>query len=206
MKIKTFYLLLFVMFSIQLSAQNLEKIAQEIKDEGIQLYRSEMASWYGTDVFIENYKERDNIGGYFSYIKEDEVPTCVFYSKEKKVIGTISFPTSYDPRNSKLDLSVRDFTEVEKEYFTIRKAAQERLKTDTIFKYYNNVNYNIVPIINKNKEKKVYFLSGTNLNNLVLFGNDYLIDFNKDNSIKKYKNYITVCFLLKFMMKKLAKQ
>ena len=62
MKIKTFYLLLFVMFSIQLSAQNLEKIAQEIKDEGIQLYRSEMASWYGTDVFIENYKERDNIG------------------------------------------------------------------------------------------------------------------------------------------------
>lgn len=185
MKIKTFYLLLFVMFSIQLSAQNLEKIAQEIKDEGIQLYRSEMASWYGTDVFIENYKERDNIGGYFSYIKEDEVPTCVFYSKDNKVIGTISFPTSYDPRNSKLDLSVRDFTEVEKEYFTIRKAAQERLKTDTIFKFYNNVNYNIVPIINKNKEKKVYFLSGTNLNNLVLFGNDYLIDFNKDNSIKK---------------------
>ena len=64
-------------------------------------------------------------------------------------------------------------------------SAQERLKTDTIFKFYNNVNYNIVPIINKNKEKKVYFLSGTNLNNLVLFGNDYLIDFNKDNSIKK---------------------
>ena len=45
------------MFSIQLSAQNLEKIAQEIKEEGIQLCRSEMASWYGTDVFIENYKE-----------------------------------------------------------------------------------------------------------------------------------------------------
>ena len=37
MKIKTFYLLLFAMFSIQLSAQILEKIAQEIEDEGIQL-------------------------------------------------------------------------------------------------------------------------------------------------------------------------
>lgn len=33
MKIKTFYLLLFVMFSIQLSAQDLEKIAQEIKEK-----------------------------------------------------------------------------------------------------------------------------------------------------------------------------
>ena len=47
------------------------------------------------------------------------------------------------------------------------------------------MNFNIVPIINKNKEKKVYVLSGTNLSNLVLFANDYLIDFNKDNSIKK---------------------
>ena len=45
------------MFSIQLSAQNLEKIAQEIKDEGIQLYRSEMASWYGTDVLLKTIKK-----------------------------------------------------------------------------------------------------------------------------------------------------
>ena len=185
MKSKFFYLSFLLLVSNFVFSQNLEKIAQDITDEGIQLYRSEMASWYGTDVFLENYKNRENISGYFSYIKGDEVPTCVFFSKENKVIGTISFPTDYEPRNSKLDLSVRDFTEEEKEYFTIRKAAHERLKTDTIFKFYNNVNYNIIPMINKNKEKKVYFLSGTNLDNLVLFGNDYLIDFNQGNSIKK---------------------
>jgi len=185
MKIKTLNVFIFLFISQLVFSQNLEKIAQEITDEGVQLYRSEMASWYGTDVFLENYKKRDNIGGYFSYIKDDEVPTCVFFSKEDKVIGTISFPTDYKPENSKLDLTEREFTDVEKEYFTIRKATHERIKNDTIFKFYNNVNFNIVPIINKNKNKKVYVLSGTSLNNLVLFGNDYLLDFNQDNSVKK---------------------
>lgn len=185
MKIKSFYLFIFLFFSHFVFSQNLEKIAQKITDDGIQLYRSEMASWYGTDVFLENYKNRENVSGYFSYIKEDEVPTCVFFSKENKVIGTISFPADYKPENAKLDLKERDFTDVEKNYFEIRQAALERIKKDTIFKYYNNVNFNIVPIIKKNKEKKVYVLSGTNLNNLVLFGNDYLIDFNNDNTVKK---------------------
>ncbi len=66
MKIKILYLFVFLFVSNFISAQDLEKIAQEITDEGIQLYRSEMASWYGTDVFVENYKQRENIGGYFS--------------------------------------------------------------------------------------------------------------------------------------------
>lgn len=185
MKINTFYSLLFLLITVFISAQDLEKTAKEITDEGVQLYRSEMASWYGTDVFIENYKDRENIGGYFSYIKNDKVPTCVFFSKENKVIGTISFPNDYKPENSKLDLTERDFTDVEKDYFEIRQATNERIKTDSIFKFYNNVNFNIVPIIKNNKEKKVYVLSGTNLNNIVLFGSDYLLDFNSDNSIRK---------------------
>lgn len=40
--------------------------AQPIVAEGKLLYRTEMASWYGTDLFWENYKNRENIGGYFS--------------------------------------------------------------------------------------------------------------------------------------------
>lgn len=185
MKINTLYSLLLLLITVFVSAQDLEKTAKEITDEGVQLYRSEMASWYGTDVFIENYKYRENIGGYFSYIKNDKVPTCVFFSKGNKVIGTISFPNDYKPENSKLDLTERDFTDVEKDYFEIRQATNERIKKDSIFKFYNNVNFNIVPIIKNNKEKKVYVLSGTNLNNIVLFGNDYLLDFNSDNSIIK---------------------
>lgn len=172
-----------ILFFILNAAQDLQKIAKEITDGGTALYRSEMASWYGTDVFMENYKQPENISGYFSYL-DDGVPKCIFFSKENKVIGTISFPTNYNPKDSKLDLTERDFTLLESDYFDLRLKARKRTKNDTIFKYYKDSNYNFVPLITKN-EKKVYILAGTDLNNLVLFGNDYLIHFSKNNEITK---------------------
>lgn len=180
---KNIYNFLFFFLIIGFSAQNLEKKAQEITEEGITLYRSEMASWYGTDVFLANYKNRENIGGYFSYIDEG-VPKCIFFSKNNQVIGTIAFPTNYKPENADIDLKERNFTNTENEYATIRKSALERIKTDTIFKFYNKTDFNLIPII-KNNSKKVYVLTGPKENNVVFFGNDYLIDFNKKNEIKK---------------------
>ncbi|MEZ4772703.1 MAG: hypothetical protein R3D00_05915 [Bacteroidia bacterium] len=44
--------------------------AAPIVAEGKLLYKSEMASWYGTDLFLEKYNNRDHIGGYFSYTDE----------------------------------------------------------------------------------------------------------------------------------------
>ncbi len=180
---KKIYNLFFLFLAISLSAQNLEKIAKEITDEGTTLYRSEMASWYGTDVFLANYQNRENIGGYFSYIDEG-VPKCIFFSKANQVIGTIAFPTNYKPENAKIDLTERSFTNTENEYATIRTTALHRIKTDTIFKFYKNTDLNLVPII-KDKSKKVYVLTAPKENNTVLFGNDYLIDFNKKNEITK---------------------
>jgi hypothetical protein len=70
--------------------------AQPIVAEGKLLYRLEMASWYGTDLFLENYKKRENIGGYFSY-SDNDISNCIFFSKSDnpKVIGTISFIDYY---------------------------------------------------------------------------------------------------------------
>ena len=44
-----------------------DKITSKIIEEGKMLYKSEMASWYGTDIFIEKFKEKEKIGGYLSY-------------------------------------------------------------------------------------------------------------------------------------------
>ncbi|MDF2933522.1 MAG: hypothetical protein K0R36_2853 [Chryseobacterium sp.] len=175
----TLFLVLFVTF---FNAQNLEKISKEINEEGIALYRSEMASWYGTDIFRENYAKMENVSGYFSYIDES-VPKCIFFSKENKVLATIAFPTNYNPKDAKLDLKERDFTSLEIEYFTIRQNALARIKNDTIFKSYKNTNFNIVPII-RNKVKKVYVLTGPSVDNVIIFGNDYLITFNNKNEVK----------------------
>lgn len=180
---KKIYSFLFALLFISISAQDLQKIAKEITDEGITLYRSEMASWYGTDIFLENHAQKENIAGYFSYI-DGGVPKCVFFSKEHQIIGTVAFPTNYELKDAKLDLTQRAFTTIEKDYFDLRQKTLERVQSDPIFKQYENTNFNIIPVINQ-KEKKVYIITGTNLNNLVLIGNDYLLNFNKKNEITK---------------------
>ncbi|SDQ19499.1 hypothetical protein SAMN05421664_0974 [Chryseobacterium soldanellicola] len=179
---KNLWVVLLTLLGIVMNAQDLQKIANEIKEEGTDLYRSEMASWYGTDIFRANYEKMDNVSGYFSYIDE-KVPKCIFFSKDKKVIGTIAFPTNYNPKDAKLDLNERDFTSLESEYFTIRQNALTRIKNDTIFKVYQNTSLNIVPII-KNNVKKVYVLTGPSVDNVVVFGNDYLISFDNKNEVK----------------------
>ncbi|MGV8914083.1 MAG: hypothetical protein ACOH1X_01405 [Kaistella sp.] len=75
---KKIYSFLFAVLFISISAQDLQKIAKEITDEGITLYRIEVASWYGTDMFLENYNNKENIAGYVSYI-DNGVPKCVFF-------------------------------------------------------------------------------------------------------------------------------
>ncbi|KAA0126728.1 hypothetical protein FY557_16260 [Chryseobacterium sp. SN22] len=179
---KHILIVLVVLLSFSVKAQNTEKLSKEINDEGIALYRSEMASWNGTDIFIENYKNRENIGGYFSYLDKD-IPKCIFFSKDEKVIGTISFPANYNPKDAKLDLNERDFTLQETEYFTIRQNALKKIKNDTIFTVYKDTSFNIVPLI-RNKVSKVYVLTGHSDGNVVVFGNDYLITFDHNNEVK----------------------
>ncbi len=41
---------------------------EAIVAEGKRLFRSEMASWYGTDIFMERFQHhKEKIGGYVSY-------------------------------------------------------------------------------------------------------------------------------------------
>lgn len=172
--------------------------AQPIVAEGKLLYKSEMASWYGTDLFLENYKMRENIGGYFSYTDND-VSKCVFFSKsdKPKVIGTISFDSTYNIKTAKTDLTEREFNIHENELYEIRKIALAEIISDTLFKTYKNTNLNLIPLINNN-EKKVYVLTGPQQNGVVIFGNDYLMTFDKNNKLiqKKqlHKNIIPIYF------------
>lgn len=172
--------------------------AQPIVAEGKLLYKSEIASWHGTDLFLENYKNRQNIGGYFSYTNND-ITKCIFFSKAEnpKVIGTISFDSTYNVKTAKIDLTERDFTQTENDLYKIRKIAYDELNTnaDGLFKFYKNTNPNIIPLIN-GQEKSVYILTGPQQNGVVIFGNDYLLTFDNNNKLltKKqlHKNIIQI--------------
>lgn len=185
MKKALFFILLFTVNSY--SQKDLKQRIAEVVDEGKMLYRSEMASWYGTDLFMEKYKNRENIGGYFSY-SEGENSKCIFFSRDEnpKVIGTILFDTTYKVENAKSDLTERNFSKDEHDLYQIRSKALQAIQSDTIFKMYQNSSLNLIPIINK-KEKKVYVLTGPNNSGVVLYGNDYLLTFNDKNELKSTK-------------------
>ena len=165
--------------------KNQEEQAAQIVAEGKLLYKTEMASWYGTDLFLESYKERENIGGYFSYT-EKEIAKCVFYSKaaSPKVIGTISFDSTYSLERAQTDLSERAFSTLENNLYQIRKIASEELfaNKDGFFKFYQNTSPNIIPLIN-GTERKVYILTGPKKSDVVIFGNDYLLTFDQNNKL-----------------------
>lgn len=175
---------LFMLLSISIAAQeDLSQRTQPIVAEGKRLYRSEMASWYGTDLFLEAYKNRDNIGGYFSYT-EDDIAKCIFFSRSDKpqVIGTITFDSTYNTQTANVDLSTRAFTSLENDLYTIRRLSLEVVNSDTLFKSYQNTSLNLIPLISAH-EKNPYVLTGTGQHGVVILGNDYLITFSADNKI-----------------------
>lgn len=167
-------------------AQNLRKIEADIVDEAKAMYNSEWASWYGTDVFHEKCTtQKGKQGGYLSY-DDGQGLTNVFYSKgdNPQIITTISFGYGYDSQKYNLDTTTRHLNKHETDLYNMRKVAIAAMGTDTIFKFYKNSNLNPVPLIYKNT-KKVYVLTGTNQHGVVIFGNDYQIDFDKNDKIKK---------------------
>ncbi|WP_276134869.1 hypothetical protein [Polluticoccus soli] len=168
----------------QLTTPDLEKIASGIADEAMLLYRSEMASWYGTDIFMAKYDDKSKIGGYFSY-PEGLITKCIFFSKAETpvVIGTVSFDTSYSLEQGFASLEERSFTPLEHEYYTLRKKAAEVLERDTNFKYYRGTQMNIVPLVDA-KRKDVYVMTGTSEPGMLLLGNDYLIRFGDKYEVK----------------------
>jgi hypothetical protein len=155
---KNIYTILFLLVSVIVYGQNNPtEEAQPIVAEGKLLYKSEMASWYGTDLFLEKYSQRENIGGYFSYT-DQEIIKCVFFSRNDlpTVIGTISFDSTYNTETAKVDLTERNFTNTETQLFEIRKIALQQVNTDSLFKSYQNTSLNLIPLVN-GKEKKYMF-------------------------------------------------
>ncbi|QNR85057.1 hypothetical protein H9N25_00665 [Pedobacter riviphilus] len=164
----------------------LRLIADSINAEGETLYRSEWASGHGTQIFTSSFGGKKRLsGGYFSYETKREM-TTIFFSKNNDpvVLATVKFDHSFDSSKYSIDTTTRKFTEIEKDLYAIRLKAAQAVSNDTLFKFYQNTSLNLVPVI-KNGAKKVYVITAQTTPDEVLLGNDYLINFDKDNDIIK---------------------
>src|SRR5688572_12297475 len=113
-------LFIFIIAQSTFGQADTEKITDSILREGKRLYRSEMASWYGTDIVMEKFKDRiSSLGGYFSYDNGNQT-NCIFFSKDEtpKVLATVSFDSSFNTATAKVDDQQRDFSTQENEIYT----------------------------------------------------------------------------------------
>lgn len=160
-----------------------------IEAEGKRLYRSEMASWHGSDILVERFPDvRSRMGGYFSYANQAGA-SCVFFSSEAspRILLTVDFDSTYDVARAHVDNRPRNFTSTENELYLLRKQAAQLIETDTLFETYQNTNLNIIPLLGP-QENKVYVLTGPQQSGHVIFGNDYLLLFDKrQNLLSKRK-------------------
>jgi hypothetical protein len=194
-------LLVFTLFFNPCNCQSvdLEKKKTELETEGKKLYRSEMASWYGTNIFMKELKRfRYPQKGYFSY--EDSIGvTCVFFSNElnARVIASITFDPTFNVRTARRDTTLRAFTPKEQVLYEIRQKAQDIVNTDSLFEKFDQTSFNLIPIVEGNI-RKVYILTAPGKEDIVLFGNDYLLTYDENNNItgkqKLHTNLIAVTF------------
>lgn len=85
-------------------------------------------------------------------------------------------------------MAERNFTTFENELQLIKKNALAEINSDTLFEIYESTQLNLIPIIIGN-EKNVYILTGTQQNVVVIFGNYYLLTFNKNNKLTHKSNF-----------------
>jgi hypothetical protein len=161
---------------------------EEILAEGRLLYRLEKASWNGTDDFLARFPEKRNLtGGFLSYESDNHTITNIFFSRENndrilvryQFDSIPGFPTHIDTTNVIA-------TAHEKELIELRQDAIERISNDSenFFTAYENTAFNLIPLITK-KERKVFVLTGPQVSNVVIIGNDYLLTYDKNNKLTK---------------------
>lgn len=173
------------------------KDEKEILKEGIVLYKTEMASWYGTDIFLEKFNDkRQNVGGYFSYLSGEKA-VCIFFSLDNnpKIVASFIFDSTFSVSSAITDGVEREPTKKEKSLWAIRQSALAEFQRDTLFKTYRDMNPNFIPLDDA-KGKRVYVLSGPQKHGTVVFGNDYLLSFDEKNKVKSkrrlHKNIIPI--------------
>src|SRR6185295_17540866 len=105
---------------------------------------------------------------------------------QPKVLASITFDSTYNVKTAQMDFAERKFTDKELELYSIRIAAMEIASNDTLFKNYDDMSLNLIPLISEN-EKKVYILTAPKKTGVVVFGNDYLLTFDANNKLKEKK-------------------
>lgn len=181
------YLLTIVLLSINLYSQKENSI--EILKEGKILFRLEKASWNATDHLMYNFKDKaDSIGGYLSYISEEALVNTIFWSRYDSTTILIRYVFDSLPKINPKSYSLNTIANKnEIDLITLRNDAVRKVhdkNNDNFFTFYEGTSMNFIPLITES-ERKVFVLTGPQESGYVLIGNDYLLEYDKQNTFKQ---------------------
>lgn len=175
-----------VFISLNTSAQ----IEDEILAEGKLLFRLEKASWNSTDDFLSRFPgKREITGGYVSYESDNHKITTIFFSQANNdsLLVRYEFDVISDAP-LKIDTAQLEITALEKDLIEMRRDANNQIisNSDNFFTFYKNTSLNLIPVITE-KERRVFILTGPQVSDVVIIGNDYLLEYNKKNKLTAKK-------------------
>lgn len=178
-----------------------EKIQDEVKtvvSEGKTIFKLEMANRLGQKIFKAKYKGKKSIEGFVSYTEADHVK-LVFYSggKESKVLGSVLFDGSFDSDKSVVDIIEREINVQEAQLIKLRKNALTIISNVSLFSLPEHATFSVIPVV-ENNSNKVYVISVSTKEGVVMFGNDYLLSFDEKYNLTEknsfHKNQASVTF------------
>ncbi|MCH2196005.1 hypothetical protein [Kordia sp.] len=79
------------------------------------------------------------------------------------MIAGITLDASHNLTETGIDVTERNFNAYETDLCEIRSKSEQRIRTDKLFKTYNNIQLKILPLIYKGK-KKAYIVTGSKKN------------------------------------------
>jgi hypothetical protein len=174
------------LFSLSSSIHAQDPRIDSILKEGILLYRLERASWIATDEYISLFPNMtDSIGGYLSYQNENGNINTIFFGRSDPNHILVRYQYDSLPKQESIFADVLNptATSLERELIKMRQDALFRcsFNKDNFFKFYENTSFNLIPLI-RNKERKVYILTASKKSDIIIIGNDYLIDYDENGN------------------------
>ncbi len=171
---------------------------EPVKTLGRTIYKIEMANQLSNELIPQKYKGKEKVVGHFSMIESENIKT-VFYAKgdKPKVLGTITYESTFDEKNAQVDLTEREMTESELDLMKLTKAANLVIADASSFNTPPNTRLTLVPI-NSKGEHKVYVMTISEKIGEVIFGNDFLLSFDNkyvlQSKVPLHKNMAAVTF------------
>ena len=168
---------------------DLHKTETAILEEGRKLYQLQMATTLGLEAFLQLPKDVvDSAAGYFAF-REGKFYKCVFYNNlyNADIISTILFDSAFNKVRTAISNTLRPMTNNERDLYFMRIRTMDEIKKDTsLFKLYTTTTTIVLPIIDNN-DRRVFVLTKSDDPATVLFGNDYVLDFDKANYVSAKK-------------------